>query len=97
MTRPSASGRISKTFFALACALFTMGTITVSAKTKFYQLMWIDNRDIPGGPPSWILNHYNNPVETLADASYITANFLADGALVRTSSKNIRAIDPDLN
>ena len=88
MTRPSASGRISKTFFALACALFTMGTITVSAKTRFYQLMWIDNRDIPGGPPSWILNHYNNPVETLADASYITANFLADGALVRTSIKN---------
>jgi len=82
MTRHSATGRISKTFFALTCALFTLGTITVSAKTKFYQMMWIDDRNIPGGPPSWILNHYNNPVETLADASYITANFLADGALI---------------
>jgi len=82
MTRSNATGRISKTFFVLTCALFTLGTITVSAKTKFYQLMWIDDRDIAGGPPSWILNHYNNPVETLADASYITANFLADGALI---------------
>ena len=46
--------------------------------------MWIDERDIEGGPPAWIKNHYNNPMETLADSSYIIANFLADGALVRS-------------
>ncbi len=45
-------------------------------------MMWIDDRNIPGGPNAWLIEHYDNPVNTFQNCAYIIANFLADGSYV---------------
>ncbi|TDL29699.1 hypothetical protein BD410DRAFT_833964 [Rickenella mellea] len=80
MTRKS-SGQ-SKPLLVFVCALFTLGTITIACNTKFSEQMWIDDRNIPGGPIAWLETHYSDPVNTLGNAAYIFANFLADGVLL---------------
>ena len=44
--------------------------------------MWIDERNIEGGPIGWLTEHFSDPVNTFASVAYILANFLMDGMLV---------------
>ncbi len=64
--------------------LFAMGTINLACNTKMTQLMFIDNRGFPGGPNAWFFAFYSDGINTAGNASYIIANFLTDGLLVRS-------------
>jgi len=71
-----------KLFIALLCVLFALGTFQTGALIKFDEMMWIDDRNIPGGPNAWLIEHYDNPVNTFQNCAYIIANFLADGSYI---------------
>lgn len=78
------SGRFQSWFLVgFIFLLFLMGTINMACNTKMNQLMFIDNRDFPGGPNAWFFTNYNSGINTAGNAAYIIANFLADGLLVR--------------
>jgi hypothetical protein len=62
--------------------MFALGTIQVAGNAKFYEHMWIDERDIPGGPSSFLTTHFDDPFNTLATSGYIAAIFLQDSVLV---------------
>lgn len=80
------SGRFQSWFLVgFIFLLFLMGTINLACNTKMNQLMFIDNRDFPGGPNAWFFTNYNSGINTAGNAAYIIANFLADGLLVRQS------------
>ena len=74
--------RISWIFLSALCSLFAMGTITIACTAKFSEQMWIDYREIPGGPNAFLAEHYDTPVNVLGNAAYIAANFLADAIVV---------------
>ncbi|KAF8573445.1 hypothetical protein K439DRAFT_1375420 [Ramaria rubella] len=77
-----AKGRISWPFFSYIVLLLACGTINLGAGIKFAEMAWIDDRDFPGGPAAFNTLMYSNKIETLGNAAYITANFLADGLLI---------------
>jgi len=69
-------------FIAFITALFALGTINIACNTKFSQMMWIDDRNIPGGPNAWLSGDYNTPVNVLGNTAYIFSNFLADAMII---------------
>ncbi|THH21426.1 hypothetical protein EW146_g152 [Bondarzewia mesenterica] len=50
--------------------------------TRELQLMFIDNRDIPGGPIAYELTQYSSPVLATTNCIAIIAGWLADGFLL---------------
>ena len=60
-----------------------MGTLNLACNTRITQLEFIDNRNYPGGPNAWLFTFYSDGVNTTGNVSYVIANFLADGLLVR--------------
>ncbi|KAF8575672.1 hypothetical protein K439DRAFT_725252 [Ramaria rubella] len=82
LTCRPANGRISWPFFSYIILLLACGTINLGAGIKFAEMAWIDDRDFPGGPAAFNTLMYSNKIETLGNAAYITANFLADGLLI---------------
>lgn len=84
LARHRRNGRLQSWFLlGYVFLLFLMGTVNLACNTKMAQLMFIDNRAFPGGPNAWFFANYNNTNNTAGNASYIIANFLADGLLVR--------------
>ncbi len=82
--RHRSNGRLRSWFLlGYVFLLFLMGTVNLACNTKMTQLMFIDNRAFPGGPNAWFFANYNNTNNTTGNASYIIANFLAYGLLVR--------------
>lgn len=80
---------VSFYFLGLVVFLFALGTFQIGGNTKFNEMMWIDDRNIPGGPDAWVAEHYDNPVNTFQNVAYIIANFLADGSMVSTLSRHV--------
>ncbi|KLO11089.1 hypothetical protein SCHPADRAFT_831580 [Schizopora paradoxa] len=74
--------KVGVTFTAIVCLLFAMGTLNNGCGIKFTELMWIDDRNFPGGPPAWILANFNNSNNVVEEAAYIVANFVADASLI---------------
>ncbi|KAH8104315.1 hypothetical protein DFH11DRAFT_1519658 [Phellopilus nigrolimitatus] len=82
MTHARSRSKISWPFLAFACTMLALGTIQVGCNTKFDEMMFIDDRNIPGGPDAWLETMYDVPVDDLGNTAYIVANFLADGVLL---------------
>lgn len=66
-----ASKRLPWSFLTFIFALFTLGTIDIACNTKFGEMMWIDDRSIPGGPNAWLEAGYSTPVNVLGSVVYI--------------------------
>jgi hypothetical protein len=70
-------------YIVYGAILFALVTIEVSMNTIWGTLMWIDDRNYPGGPPGFYTvseGAWYNAIDLTANA---TANILADGLLVR--------------
>ena len=65
--------------------LFILGTFHIAGAINFFQRMWIDKRDLPGGPLQWLIESYGDPVNTLSSASGPPIHLVQDAALVRLS------------
>ena len=84
--RAPSNRRISWILVAFVVALLICGTVEVGATIKAGIMMFIDNRDFPGGPMAYFITEYSNPVETVGSTAYVLANLLADGVLVSQTS-----------
>jgi len=49
---------------------------------RFGQMVWIDNREYPGGPYAYLVQQEGNTLLTAGDAESILVSFLTDGLLV---------------
>lgn len=67
----------------LILVLFTVGTIRIATSSTFSEMMYIDNRDFPGGPATWLRERFSIAVNVVTSTTYYEANFFADGILVR--------------
>ena len=68
--------------FVYVWTVFALGTFQAGGNIKFFEKMWIDDRDVPGGPAGWYANFFGDPVNTFASVAYIIAALLQDGMLV---------------
>lgn len=72
MRRPRSGGKIPDhrlTLVFYVVITFILGTISFSANAKFTQMIWIDLRDVPGGPFKLIENEMNYHINALALSS----------------------------
>jgi hypothetical protein len=70
--RPRQGGKIADNCLALVFYIvitFILGTISFAANAKFTQMIWIDLRDVPGGPLGLIENEMNYRINILALSS----------------------------
>jgi len=49
---------------------------------RFGQMVWIDNRNYPGGPYRYLMEQEGNTLLTAGDAESILVSFFTDGLLV---------------
>ena len=71
---------------AFICLLFGLGTSNLGVSARFLQMMWIDDREFPGGPIAFKLAKAGGGLNATADATLIIANAIADSVLVRMTA-----------
>ncbi|THH13061.1 hypothetical protein EW146_g7118 [Bondarzewia mesenterica] len=62
--------------------IFALGTAFIGMDMKSLQLMFIDNREYPGGPTAYSLSKYSSAITVVPNACSIVAGWLADGFLL---------------
>ena len=62
--------------------LLILMTFAFSTPVLMGQLMWIEHRDFPGGPFSYILSHASSWIARLSISTRIVGNFMGDALLV---------------
>ncbi|TFK53104.1 hypothetical protein OE88DRAFT_1793238 [Heliocybe sulcata] len=63
-------------------ALFSISTVHIGASLKYEEIIWIDSRNFPGGPPAFMREEYSLWINTLINAAYTINSFLTDGLLI---------------
>ncbi|KZV92307.1 hypothetical protein EXIGLDRAFT_675324, partial [Exidia glandulosa HHB12029] len=59
--------------------LFITGTLNVSFGIKYSEMIWIDQRNFPGGPNAYVASSFSDPINVACSAGYVVGTFLADG------------------
>ncbi|KZV92734.1 hypothetical protein EXIGLDRAFT_577114, partial [Exidia glandulosa HHB12029] len=59
-------------------ALFICGTLNLAFGIKWNQMIWIDDRNFPGGPNAFVSIMFSDPINVTSNAAYLTGNILAD-------------------
>jgi len=73
----------SRKFYLIYSSLmFFFLTISVATNYAFGDLIWIDARDVSGGPPAYLANNISAWYNTLGTVADVTANAMADGLLL---------------
>ncbi|KAK7058767.1 hypothetical protein VNI00_001391, partial [Paramarasmius palmivorus] len=62
--------------------LFGLGTIFTAMNVRLMQLSFINNREFPGGPEAYSSSMFNTWRGLVPNASFIVANWMADGLLL---------------
>ena len=83
-------------YFPYVFTLFALGAVIAAGDVKFYQRMWIDMRNIEGGPSSFLGSHFNDPFNVLTLSCYITALLLQDSMLVGVACRLSYGINSNL-
>ncbi|KAJ3476308.1 hypothetical protein NLI96_g11250 [Meripilus lineatus] len=58
--------------------IWAVATINLGTGIKWNQMMWIDDRNYPGGPLGFLFGEFSLPVNTLGSTSYVVNNCLTD-------------------
>jgi len=76
--------------FYIIYSSFMLFFVTIAGATScaFGDLMWIDDRNIQGGPPAFYAESVSAWYNTLGTAADVTANAMADGLLARVEILN---------
>lgn len=61
---------------------FILGSIGNAANIKFNEMVFIDDRDFPGGPNAFFTQQNSVTINVLAYAVYIVNTWTQDGLLV---------------
>lgn len=74
--------RVSWTMIAYITLNFILGSIGNAANIKFNEMVFIDDRDFPGGPNAFFTQQNSVTINVLAYAVYIVNTWTQDGLLV---------------
>lgn len=78
----------SKAFYiAYSTALMILITIALASNLFFGQAMWIEHRDVDGGPVAYFAGNIAAWYNTFGTAADVTANVLGDGLMVCSDRK----------
>ncbi|KLO18813.1 hypothetical protein SCHPADRAFT_866019 [Schizopora paradoxa] len=80
--KDSISTRLKRLLSCGVIILFATATIQLASQVRLLQVMWIDKRDIPGGPFSWISIQYTLASGTVGNVGFTVATFVADTLLI---------------
>lgn len=72
---------------ALIFALFILGTVRVACNSSDFEMMFIEQRNFPGGPAGWLRKHFAIPVVILEMGVLSSFDILTDSVLVCLSSE----------
>lgn len=78
----SMTTRLKRLLFCGVFILFATATIQLVSQARLLEVMWIDQRDIPGGPIKWISLQYTLTSGTVGNVGFTVASFVADTLLV---------------
>lgn len=86
--RSSAGGKL-KVAWGLVVYItwnFILGTFGIAAEARFAELMFIDDRNYPGGPNAFNAAQYGDFINMFGTGAYVILNWFADGLVVSTIS-----------
>ena len=63
--------------------IWAVATINLATGIQWNMMMFINDRNYPGGPPGFLLGEYSLPINTLSNTSYVIDNCLTDLMVVR--------------
>lgn len=63
-----------------------IATVNLGLGIKWNEMIWIDDRNYPGGPIGFLFNEFGLPLSTAGSASYVVNNFLTDLMVVSTNT-----------
>ncbi|KAJ6577325.1 hypothetical protein B0H19DRAFT_553347 [Mycena capillaripes] len=76
------SRRSKMLYIAFSSALMALITIALAANLYYGQAMWIEHRDVDGGPAAFFGNNIAIWYNTFGTAADVTANVLGDGLML---------------
>ncbi|KZV99267.1 hypothetical protein EXIGLDRAFT_250542 [Exidia glandulosa HHB12029] len=78
MTQRRADLKMYRWSLVYIFALFICGTLNLAFGIKWNQMIWIDNRNFPGGPNAFVGMMFSDPINVASNAAYVTGAILAD-------------------
>jgi hypothetical protein len=72
-------------WFIFVTVLFGLATTNIALNIRFTQLVYIDNREYPGGPLMFLIQQQAVPINVAGNAESILITFFADALLVISS------------
>ncbi|KAF7333330.1 hypothetical protein MVEN_02348300 [Mycena venus] len=78
----SRTARSKRFYIGFSGTLLLLITIAMACNLLFGQMMWIEHRDIPGGPMAYFSANIAAWYNTLGTAADVTANILGDGLML---------------
>ncbi|KAK7064601.1 hypothetical protein R3P38DRAFT_3250175 [Favolaschia claudopus] len=69
-------------YITYGTVMLTLWTIALSCNAVFGQLVWIDHRDVVGGPAAYLSANIASWYNTLGTVTGICMNFMADGLML---------------
>lgn len=76
-----------KFYIIYSSLLLLFLSIALATNCGLGDLMWIDDRDVPGGPPAYYQNNISDWYNTLGTAADVAALAMADGLMVSAPSQ----------
>ncbi|TFY78128.1 hypothetical protein EWM64_g5886 [Hericium alpestre] len=77
------SGRQHVPFYVVySVIMLLLMTIGMATDSVLGQLMWIEHRDVPGGPPAYLQESLTTWWQTLGSTADLASNILGDGLLL---------------
>jgi len=69
-------------YIAYGAILLALMTVYVVVNQYFGQLLWINYRNVPGGPPAWFQANFNNVLYVIGNAVADASNILGDALML---------------
>ncbi|EJD48817.1 hypothetical protein AURDEDRAFT_17999, partial [Auricularia subglabra TFB-10046 SS5] len=72
----------NRRWIAFVLLLFTLSSLANGAQFKFTQMIYIDNRNYPGGPSAYLIEKQTETPALICLISYIVNNWMQDGLIL---------------
>ena len=83
---------ISAALMAYVGVMFSLGTIFMVCSAAFTQMVFITDRNYPGGPDAVENDFFAAPIDEGGNVAFVIQCWLADALLVRISHRKIAAV-----
>ena len=70
---------------AYVTVIWLIATVNVAARMKWNEMIWIDDRDYPGGPIGFLYNQFTLPINTVGNTTFVVNSCLTDLMVVSPS------------